>query len=725
MSVFFIICKSCAAKLKVAKPSLIGQILACPKCGTMIEVQPPPGWEPPVDPTAPAVSVFADADITTSTEVDRLAASFDDIDTVLKSTETQSPVGKRREPTRQAGRAGSTPGNVISGSNSALTKPKPAPSKSLDSSQPMLPNEQWTSPAVQQRKKLLGWIAGITGICMLLIATIVAILNSGKPSDSTVSLKTSPEAEQPTEIEVPAEEPIGIAPADSDRPDDKSKASGIGTVAPSIPVSDNPTDLALPVAPPTELPLADDELNPTEDLPSPLDDTSVKPPETVSEPPVIPDLVANPKDDSKPTPTVSPSQLPLNNLESFQSKMGDLFNLLESSGTSVARIQDLANSEQEEQLIGVPKYLIEPPGAEKLVLEKQLSMPCSGMRYADAKLSTVLQDITSIIGIAVTVDTNSLRVVSDSADPSINVDLKELDYGSAIDAIINPLGLVKSVNEQGSLVVHVVERDVFKEFMHPLPNFPVSDNAGREQAATEMLNAIRALIEPKSWLLEQNPATVSLVEDEIKVYNTVLANDQVAEFIAKLNGSLLLKDDAASASAQEILTTKWTSIAEKLQQPAGLNHVPEQSLGKLLDQIRRKTGISVLVDWEVLQPLGWTPLTKVPGQIEEETVGEVLKQLGRAMKLSVLAIDKSTVQLTTFEKAANSIDLEFYHFGKILAGKLNEEQALELMMQTLGQQLQAPQVKFIYEPKYQTLVVSAPQSLQRQLAAVLKRLESL
>ncbi len=722
MSVFSIICKSCAAKLKVAKPSLIGQILACPKCGTMIEVQPPPGWEPPVDPTAPVVSVFADADITTTTEVDRLAASFDDIDTVLKSTETQSPVGKRREPNRQPGRAGSTPGQATSGSTSALTKPKSGPSKSLDSSQPILPNEQWTSPAVQHRKKLLLWIAAITGIGMLLIATIVAILNSDKSSDSPVSLQTKPEAGQPAEKEVSDEAPIGIEPADSDRPDDKSKVSGI---APSVPESDKPTDQTLQVAPPMELPLPADELNPTGDSPSPLEDSSIKPLEILAEPPVIPDLVANPDDDSKTKAAVSPAQLPLNNLESFQSKMGDLFNLLEASGTSVARIQDLADSEQEEQLIGVPKYLIEPPGSEKLDLEKQLSLPCSGLRYADAKLSTVLQDITSIIGIAVTVDPYSLRVVGDSADPSINVDLKDMDYGSTLDAVIKPLGLVKSVNEQGGLVVHVVEREVFKEFKHPLPNFPVADNAGREQAATEMLNAIRALIEPKSWLLDQNPATVSYSENEINVYNTVLANEQVSEFIAKLNASLLLKDDSTNASAQEILTTKWTSIAEKLQQPAGLNHVPEQTLGKFLDQIRQKTGITVLVDWETLQPLGWTPLTRVPGQIDEETVGEVLKQLGRAMKLSVLAIDKSTVQLTTFEKAANSIDLEFYHFGKILAGKLNEEQALALMMQTLGHQLQAPQVRFIYEPKYQTLVVSAPQSLQRQLAAVLQRLENL
>ena len=57
MQPFSLICKSCAARLKVTKASAVGQLLACPKCGTMIHVTPPAGWTPPPSQSDSQVSV--------------------------------------------------------------------------------------------------------------------------------------------------------------------------------------------------------------------------------------------------------------------------------------------------------------------------------------------------------------------------------------------------------------------------------------------------------------------------------------------------------------------------------------------------------------------------------------------------------------------------------------------------------------------------------------------
>ena len=57
MQPFSLICKSCAARLKVTKASAVGQLLACPKCGTMIHVTPPVGWTPPPSQSDSQVSV--------------------------------------------------------------------------------------------------------------------------------------------------------------------------------------------------------------------------------------------------------------------------------------------------------------------------------------------------------------------------------------------------------------------------------------------------------------------------------------------------------------------------------------------------------------------------------------------------------------------------------------------------------------------------------------------
>jgi hypothetical protein len=43
-TLFAITCLTCQARLNVRNEAAIGQILTCPKCGSMVEVVPPPGW---------------------------------------------------------------------------------------------------------------------------------------------------------------------------------------------------------------------------------------------------------------------------------------------------------------------------------------------------------------------------------------------------------------------------------------------------------------------------------------------------------------------------------------------------------------------------------------------------------------------------------------------------------------------------------------------------------
>ena len=44
MHLFSISCTTCQQRLKVHDAAAIGQILICPKCGSMVLVEPPPDW---------------------------------------------------------------------------------------------------------------------------------------------------------------------------------------------------------------------------------------------------------------------------------------------------------------------------------------------------------------------------------------------------------------------------------------------------------------------------------------------------------------------------------------------------------------------------------------------------------------------------------------------------------------------------------------------------------
>jgi len=52
MGLFTVVCETCQARLTVRERSLIGQIVECPKCGSMVGIFPPPGWQPGDEPAA-------------------------------------------------------------------------------------------------------------------------------------------------------------------------------------------------------------------------------------------------------------------------------------------------------------------------------------------------------------------------------------------------------------------------------------------------------------------------------------------------------------------------------------------------------------------------------------------------------------------------------------------------------------------------------------------------
>ena len=78
MELFAITCTTCQQRLKVRDASTIGEIQICPKCGSMVLVEPPAGWretpedEPPapaLPPTSPRQTVPAEAGFASGPEV--------------------------------------------------------------------------------------------------------------------------------------------------------------------------------------------------------------------------------------------------------------------------------------------------------------------------------------------------------------------------------------------------------------------------------------------------------------------------------------------------------------------------------------------------------------------------------------------------------------------------------------------------------------------------------
>ena len=608
--------------------SAIGQILACPKCGTMLEIKPPPGWQPP------AGSEVDDDKAGEQPETSQSSGSFDDIEKILDRTHAeQAAINRIRQvPVARPKRA---------------AKPIQSP-VSPPADDPILPTNQWTSAESQRRKKWLAIVSAVVGGILVCFAIVVAVINSGKKNDSAVTVL----AAENDEAGISTPENVSADDKDPNEPPPEAVAE------PVLPLVDNE-----PVPEPAKVSETPKDGKPAKEV-----ETIRMPPPTVgTQPPPV--LAPDSPLDRMPTngsPLADPAQPAetrpsnLSNLDLLRSEMGELSELLEESGTSILKIQDLAEANRELQLIGIPKYFIEQPEAERLDLSKQLALRCGGVRYIDTSLIVVLRDLTAITGIPFALETDSIlthreSTTADVLNPKINIDLKDVDFAAVIDAIVGPLGLVKSASENQCLIIKAPSDAGFVEKKYDLASFSLND----EQFGKQLVVIIQGLFSPQSWLEEPEPATIKLEGNEVTVSNTIFVHRQIEIFIKKLQASIQLKEDLLNAEAQAILRTKWNAVAQKLEQPLGLPKSTDRLLTTYLNKILEQSGVTVLVDWEALVPLGWTPATRVPGDIEEDSLGESLRQLARSMHLTLRALDASTLELTTFERARKRLTWRF------------------------------------------------------------------
>ena len=93
------------------------------------------------------------------------------------------------------------------------------------------------------------------------------------------------------------------------------------------------------------------------------------------------------------------------------------------------------------------------------------------------------------------------------------------------------------------------------------------------------------------------------------------------------------------------------------------------------------------------------------------------------MGLTSRFVDSNTIEITTFQSAANARELEVYSCHEILSGNMTPEALMQALEGALNFDVnQLNNVRVIYEPECQCVIALAPQLVQRQIQAILDRL---
>lgn len=684
MEPFSITCHSCAARLKVARPELIDQTLACPKCGSMIHVQHPTGWKPPIPESAGSISALSNV---------VGGSDFDQIEDLLpKPGET---VLHHTAPGSISQKTPASP----QPEKPRFQKPIP-PANTANDEQPILPGQQWSSPSAQQRKRLILMIGSAIATVFLVAIAIVTI----------VHFSNTPQTPAGNDQIANGNPATNDAPTPTTTTDNESAPPSNDTPTES---SDDPTET-------TEKFLDDTPIIPQ----NPIEQTDAlgqtpSPEAPASNPPKFAAPVINVD-----TPKTAAEDLleqtnnSVDDNSNAPSKVKTLEDLLAEYGISVGELEDIATLQRSYEDFSSSKFSMKPPKTPNSKFERLLKRPIRKLATPEGiSLARSARMIHRLSGVTIAIDARQLSLLGLPTNPKLNLALKDATALSAAEKIAELAGAKAAVVGEAILISLPADpKNV--AFEMPLPK--VGDL--NDQQKQRFLDAIQALIAPNAWSRPKTPATIRHEGDTIFLNCSTGIQRHVKLLIDRMNAAAELITDPKNENAAALVATRWSASKHLRTQPTGWAIGPNLSLADFLDRIERLHGLTVMIDWLPVLETGWTPLTQVPGELVESEIGEAIQQLAKAMKLKVIGVDSTTLQLTTSKVSDQSHDLEVYPLMASWAEATPAVEIEQLVFTALGQQAQASFVRVVYEPKCQCLIVVGPQPIQRQVEKLVEQL---
>jgi DNA-directed RNA polymerase subunit RPC12/RpoP len=779
MSLFSITCTTCKSRLAVRDSGAIGQILACPKCGGMVMVKPPAGWQGEPEGGSPATAVPAGivapqaaaqsasahvpspappaaarpagqhrpptADQTATdilpsgrragrdTEATLSDSHFDAVDDLL------SDAPPRAMPTvlpASSAPTGSTP-SVQSADAANLTRGRfaggslPAPTKAAnpDSAPPVAANIAGAEEPVDFEEAIAAsrarprsfwplYFGAFAAGTALAVAVVVAASNYF--TDRTPS---GPIAKAGGGQSVsPANDPATSSP---DNPAANPTDTGKPAPTPANPAS--PTDKPAEIDP---SPALDPSAGPID--PAPMD---MPPADPATETPAASDPPADPAG-------APPAPRPISPFD----------RLLENDPDPLARPTDPPTSPAPgSETVPEPTEAARPslprPPERTVDVAARLADPLPLIEAADTPLVDFLGVLSDLSTIPITLDPDGLPLVQARATSPITFKLQSTTVGQALRTGIAPYKLAM-VEEGNQLLVTLAEPPTMRKL-----NYPLAGLAESETEAEYVADLVRSLVAPESWQPlaagteaatasetegaadeaseSSDPAgrgTIAVSADQLAIQQTMAVHARVFFLLERLRtarGQRHLPYTAKFDPVWLSLATRHEQAAPKLAAPVTANFSYGAQLGTILKHLESVAGVRILVDWRALAAAGWNPDGEVPFTAEAEPLSAVLTRLAQSMDLDWRAIDADTLELTSTDALAAKPDIEFYEVKDLAADEAAGQSLIAQLQSDLGSTLFAAAggpYSLRYDAKGRCLLATLPQAKQRELAEKLATL---
>ena len=674
MAKYRIHCPTCQASLTVRSDRFVGQIHACPKCGSMVLVTPPDppshGSESETEDSrqqrrsrkshaAPPAHATESAFTGSSSEI-----IFEEaVRLVEDSPSAEHVVAEEAPATNQEDSAkaptGADEDEDRSESAAGTDSRKPATLAAM-----LLPNAEWASPAERLWR---GWavygVAAAVGVVLAVGVCGLFIVLAMKDNESDLADQSSrpPRQEIETqEVETDAGGPdlgAGGPPVESARPDVNPTNPETESAGTNVPEPRN--SVADPQAPT-----------------APVDE--------------IPDHVEPPIEPTDPGPGS------------------------DGPGPS-ARIPDAPLA-----VLSTEQPLRPHPRPRKIDVFSRLADPIVSIEFEDIPLTDFLHDMCDLSTIPLTIPPDVLTQVGHNPDTLVSVRQADTNVEKVLDEVLGSLGLAFTVDD-GHVVV--VKRFSGQGKVRSIM-YPMSDLGGDDpETLTEWARLLRVLVDPGSWQDGGGPARVEPDGDALRIEQSNEAHFQIITLFEKLRVARGLRTRSRYDQSLFVLDARWAKSRPALSRQVSLTFVQPMRMTRILDRISDAGGIHILVDWQRLGEIGWMPDVTATLSVDDVSVGQALLQMLQPMELTIRAVDAATVQVTTTRAWQRQQELEFYPVYDLVESG-GPDQLVERIESALGGDLFRSGGGVVHLDRASGhLIVRLSQYHQRRLATLLAEWE--
>ena len=682
MGSWSISCTTCSTRLKVQNAGAVGQIHACPRCGSMvlIERQLLREDQPAGDPSGESAldSKQRWAMRSDSTPSSATQNTFEEAVQLVEGSRSPESKSEQRIDKEMAVPGASTATVNQAAAGSAAPRQTALEDGRMPEPSPLLPNSDWASPAEHAWRRW-AWYAGAASVGVL-VSVMVCLL--------ATSLLSSNGEEQTL--------PQRAESASEDLSDIENEAGQEG-----LPYSEGPI-----VSEHTGLEAVDSHRSaePNKD--------SVSQAETR--------VSTDPPAESQ-RQVSEPVREPDENDQSGDIRLAARPSASHAVEEGTTRDEDLGNENEVDPLpsVGSSQFVAEH---REYDVATRLKDTIPQIEFVDVRLIDFVYFLSDFSTLPITIDPEAMFFAGKSPATKLQVKLTDTTVQQTLHEVLATKGLEFLVqDDQLVITAKMNQEDRLRRIEYPTEDLLNSQFPAQEDLA----RWLRTLVAPTTWQDQKGSGTIEFLQQSLAINQLATIQWQVLQLFDKLRVARGGTPRSRYSAKRFVLRSRSAQADGKLSQLVTLNYFRHARLTEILQRLSTETGVYFLVDWLRLDAAGWWPDSQTTFQADQKTLRESLDDFLFPKGLAFRIVDGKTLQITTELFLQRRYEVEFYDLSKLSDQNQDSQELLAELQESIGRQHFGPgRGVLFWDQKSRHLVARLPQSLQFELEAEVEHLGS-